>query len=415
MAGIAMQPRILIAAKDDRERQNHAGYFSNARYAISTSSTGQETFDVALQQQPEIILLDVGFGDKRTIDILRAIVQPFCSGSPYLPSILMTGNDPDLKAMLPHRKRTENRGGEKIEQIVAAPLSLDHILPYIINLASNGAGRYSNVLYQWEHEVQKTLALPRWAIYRNVKELMGELDDSPADDKYKGQLEKFLHRFAALSITFRTLQQKGLMQDSFTAVYPYRMLAIRDMPELRWHSKDTAQYAIKIGKMMGLGNEDINHLRFAGVYHDIGQLPASDFYSMKEIFAEEDKRRKFLPLHPYVGTVLLKELGVNDDDILSLVESHHTNYDGTGYPANDGANDTPLHGIIRVAEMVDSMKRKMQTVGDEPAVLLESTINQVTRELEQHKGSLLNPRIVDAALPYIRVGAPLNDPVWSTP
>ncbi len=120
------------------------------------------------------------------------------------------------------------------------------------------------------------------------------------------------------------------------------------------HSIRVMEYAVEIGKAMGLSAKSIETLRMAGLLHDIGKVDtcASVLEKRGGLTSTEFELVK---LHPVHGAEILCQ-----SDTLSLVAQvirhHHERYDGTGYP--DGLKDDGipfLSRILYVADAFDSM------------------------------------------------------------
>jgi len=396
-----MRPTVLIVEDSDSVRQVYASFLYNHGYEPLLAGDGREALEALSTRKPDLLLLDLYLPDMFGLDILEEVVRRFNEGSPYLPAVIV---DTACQDQIGERMRSLSGDiGVRIEQVLGDDISVEYDLMKIV-AAINRKGS-PDQLQDLVGLVQKTIDLPQWKMVREVKALITGLDDSPEDARYRRQLESFIHDFLFMHIKFRTLAEERLTQGDEGAFFAYRTLVTRKMPSLCWHSRDTAEYAVRIGRLMGLGSDDIEILRYAGYFHDIGQLPAREFYSMSDVLPEDDRRRKFLPFHPQAGRILLEALGV-DRALLVPVESHHANYDGTGYPNGYSRDGIPLYGAIRVAEMMDSAKRRRQdAISVERSDFERPTIEHVMAELGKYRGILFNPQAADAAIAYLQKAA----------
>ena len=132
-----------------------------------------------------------------------------------------------------------------------------------------------------------------------------------------------------------------------------RMLEAKDK-YTSGHSERVAGYAADIGKAMGLSEERIDILKKAAEIHDIGKLALHEsLLNKKEKLTEEEWIT--IREHPVVGGEILKP-ALLDDEMMSVVRSHHERYDGTGYPDKLGGDRINLLAqIISVADAYDAM------------------------------------------------------------
>jgi putative two-component system response regulator len=123
------------------------------------------------------------------------------------------------------------------------------------------------------------------------------------------------------------------------------------------HCKRLAEYATRVGRTLGLGEEDLRILRLGGVLHDLGKIAISDNILNKPggLSSEEwrDMRR-----HPVVGAELCRSMRTLDK-VLPLIRHHHEKLDGSGYPDGLSGKEIPvLVRIISVADVYDALATK---------------------------------------------------------
>lgn len=125
-------------------------------------------------------------------------------------------------------------------------------------------------------------------------------------------------------------------------------------PWTKGHSERVTGYALQIAESMGLGHEDLDRLRLAGLLHDIGKIGTYDVILDKpgRLTAEEFDLVK---RHPDMGCEILTHIK-QFKDILPIIRHHHERWDGSGYPAGLAGEDIPpLARILSVADSFDSM------------------------------------------------------------
>lgn len=120
------------------------------------------------------------------------------------------------------------------------------------------------------------------------------------------------------------------------------------------HSQRVSRYSIEIAKAMNLPREFQEQLRIGALLHDIGKIGIPDAVLQKPAPLSDEE---FLNIqrHPVIGRRILE--GIEGFEIyLSIVELHHENHDGSGYPHALCGADIPLDArIVHVADAYDAM------------------------------------------------------------
>lgn len=119
------------------------------------------------------------------------------------------------------------------------------------------------------------------------------------------------------------------------------------------HSQTVSRLAEAIARSMGLDVEVIEHVRLAGLLHDLGKIAIPDRILQKPGKLDPDELR-VMREHPVLGARLLEGLGVSPVDRWIL--HHHERWDGSGYPLGLAGEEIPLGSrIILVADAFDAM------------------------------------------------------------
>lgn len=122
----------------------------------------------------------------------------------------------------------------------------------------------------------------------------------------------------------------------------------------RGHSDRVAYYALKIGRRFSLSDEQLEILRIAGFFHDIGKIGTADDILLKtdKLDAHEYEEIK---KHPLKGAHILSAVSMFKE-VVPLVKCHHEKIDGSGYPEGLKGDDIPfLSKILAVADAFDAM------------------------------------------------------------
>jgi putative two-component system response regulator len=125
-------------------------------------------------------------------------------------------------------------------------------------------------------------------------------------------------------------------------------------PYTAGHSLRVADYSYSIAVGMGLSEAEARTIYIAAQLHDIGKIGIPDAVLQKRsrLTAEEFA---LIKLHPQIGRRILERVS-SFDRYLNVVELHHENTDGTGYPYGLRGLQIPLDArIVRVADAFDAM------------------------------------------------------------
>jgi HD-GYP domain-containing protein (c-di-GMP phosphodiesterase class II) len=174
-----------------------------------------------------------------------------------------------------------------------------------------------------------------------------------------------------------------------------QVLEARD-PYTAGHSMRVGAYAYAIARAMEVPATEAENIRIAAQLHDIGKIGIPDAVLQKpgRLTAEEFGLVK---LHPQIGRRILEKMG-KFREFLPVVELHHENHDGTGYPYKLSGDRIPLAArIVHVADAFDAMVthrhyRKALALTD--AIL----------ELRVNSGTQFDPAITPVMLRLIETG-----------
>ncbi|MDZ7801722.1 MAG: HD-GYP domain-containing protein [Trueperaceae bacterium] len=161
------------------------------------------------------------------------------------------------------------------------------------------------------------------------------------------------------------------------------------------HMQRVAANAVRLGRAMGLGADDLRALAQAGVIHDVGKIEIPDAILNKPGALSEEEFT-VIRRHPEVGARIGRELGVHDRE-LGIIRHHHERWDGAGYPDGLAGEAIPrLARVLSVADVFDAMtsERSYRRPLEEGEAL---------RHIEEGSGSAFDPACVRA---WLRLMAP---------
>ncbi len=153
------------------------------------------------------------------------------------------------------------------------------------------------------------------------------------------------------------------------------------------HSCRVSQLSCAIASALELSADDVERIRIGALLHDVGKIGIADTVLQKpgKLTAEEFALVK---QHPVIGRRILE--GVQGfAPFLPAVELHHENWDGTGYPKGQVAEETPIDArIIHVSDAYDAMTT-------DRSYRRGMTHEKAIAEIIENSGIQFDPHIVD--------------------
>jgi putative two-component system response regulator len=149
------------------------------------------------------------------------------------------------------------------------------------------------------------------------------------------------------------------------------------------HCHRMANYAMALGRSLGLGAGDLQSLHRGGFLHDIGMLAIPPVVLQRQgpLMPEEFEMVKS---HTTMGDQLCRNLR-SLRNVRPIVRHHHERLDGTGYPDGLRGDDVPLLaqivGVVDVYDAVTSQRPYQRQQSPEEAIQLLR--EQVTRGWRQ--------------------------------
>ncbi|HEY8551778.1 MAG TPA: HD domain-containing phosphohydrolase [Vicinamibacterales bacterium] len=120
------------------------------------------------------------------------------------------------------------------------------------------------------------------------------------------------------------------------------------------HSERVSALSVAIGRQMHLSERDIEVLRLGALLHDIGKIGISDNILAKAGPLTEEEY-EIIKIHPVLGAQILRTVPFLEPH-LPIVELHHEQPDGLGYPYGLRGEQIPLLArIVHVADAFDAM------------------------------------------------------------
>ncbi|MEI8377193.1 MAG: diguanylate cyclase [bacterium] len=116
------------------------------------------------------------------------------------------------------------------------------------------------------------------------------------------------------------------------------------------HSRAVSIFSERLAKALKLSDKEIQNIKLGALLHDVGKIgiPENILRKSEELNEEE---WNILKQHPSIGVKkVLKPIEILKD-LIPIVEHHHENWDGSGYPAKLKGEEIPLGArIVAVAD-----------------------------------------------------------------
>jgi two-component system cell cycle response regulator len=126
-------------------------------------------------------------------------------------------------------------------------------------------------------------------------------------------------------------------------------------PELADHHEDVSRLAVAVGRELGFDAEEIDVLRRAAEFHDIGKIAIPEEILRKPEPLNE-MEWELMRKHTLVGERLLGTFP-SMTPVARLVRASHERWDGEGYPDGLAGDEIPLGArIISVCDAFDAMR-----------------------------------------------------------
>jgi response regulator RpfG family c-di-GMP phosphodiesterase len=202
--------------------------------------------------------------------------------------------------------------------------------------------------------------------------------------RYEGYLESVIEQ--------RTTQLDRALQ-SLEDAYRTTLRALINALETRdaethGHSERVVAFSLRLGREIGIGEEQLTALEFGSLLHDIGKIGVPDAILRKPAALTDDEWAE-MRLHPAHGQQIL--CGIEFLEGASrVVAQHHEKWDGSGYPRGlKGEEIDPNARIFAVADAFDAMtSERVYRVG--------RAYELAADELDRCAGKQFDPAVVEA-------------------
>ena len=169
-----------------------------------------------------------------------------------------------------------------------------------------------------------------------------------------------------------------------------QMLDLKDL-NTGVHSTRLAEWAVRIGRELGLDDAGLEDIEVAALLHDAGKVGVPDAILKKE-GPLDDAEWRVMRMHPEFSWAVLRLVpGLEKASLYAL--HHHEKFNGSGYPSGLKGRDIPIGArIVSVIDAFDAMVAERPYKHGIPT-------DEALRRLVKDSGTHFDPDVVDIFLP----------------
>ena len=163
------------------------------------------------------------------------------------------------------------------------------------------------------------------------------------------------------------------------------------------HSTRLAEWAVRIGRDLGLDDDCLRDLEAAAILHDIGKIGVPDAILRKPSKLTEEEYA-VIKKHPEYGWAVLRAVP-GFERVSLFVLHHHEAFDGKGYPAGLRGDEIPIGS--RIVSVMDSFDAMVSSRPYRKGLPVEEAI----RRLEADTGKQFDPIVTPKFIALAKSGA----------
>ncbi|MBQ3101739.1 diguanylate cyclase [bacterium] len=159
--------------------------------------------------------------------------------------------------------------------------------------------------------------------------------------------------------------------------------------------QDKLNLATSIAKKLSLSKSEVDKLKVAILLYDIGTMALpQELLNKKGELTEEE--RNLITTHPVIAAQEILKPISTISDIIPIIEQHHENWDGTGYPFNLKGEDIPVTSQIIL--IVDSFYAMLSERPYRKAL----SPSEAIEEIKKSEGTKYSKELTSAFIDTVR-------------
>ena len=196
--------------------------------------------------------------------------------------------------------------------------------------------------------------------------------------------------FSWEGLRVRELEEKLRSTRHATICALNQMLDLKDL-NTGVHSTRLAEWAVRIGRELGLDDARLEDIEVAALLHDAGKVGVPDAI-LKKAGPLDPGEWRIMKMHPEFSWAVLRLVpGLERASLFAL--HHHEKYDGSGYPSGLRGREIPIGArIVSVIDAFDAMVAERPYKHGLPT---EEALRRLVKDSKTH----FDPDVVDIFLP----------------
>jgi putative nucleotidyltransferase with HDIG domain len=195
---------------------------------------------------------------------------------------------------------------------------------------------------------------------------------------------------------------RRLEESSLEAIESLNATVDAKDPYTAGHSARVQRIALAVAVELGVTPQQLDAVRFGGLFHDIGKIAVPDSILAKA-GPLSDEEFAVVRRHPADGAEIVSHFS-RLREAVPLIRHHHERWDGNGYPDRLAGDAIPQEAfVVGLADAWDAMTT------DRP-YRTALTVAQAAAEVQACRGTQFSPAVVDAFFAVFRRQPALFEP-----
>ncbi len=163
------------------------------------------------------------------------------------------------------------------------------------------------------------------------------------------------------------------------------------------HALNTANVALYMAMVLGHGNQQVlEDIYFGALFHDYAKIKIPP-----EVLENKSNVRynQAIQDHPKKSAAAVRKLDNIRPEVVKIVEQHHEQYNGNGYP--QGLKEDDIFGLAMIVSMANVFDN---TAVENKHKSKKDRYRMAIKVLEYDKGKQFDPEMVDKVLTALKLG-----------